>query len=414
MKKNIIWNTIGSFTIAVTSLFYTIILTRCSNLAETGLYTIAFALACNSVTLASFGGRTYQVTDTKNEIHTFSYILCRYSTVITTLLIMLTYLFSKDYSLYKSTIIFLLCIFKYLEEVSDVYYGVLQKNHLLYKVGQFQFFKSILNVVLFYIIISQFHSLLGAVLALVGVNLFFVIFLERYQARKCERWKTKFFFDDIKKYFMANLMICILTFTTNYLINVPKYAIDKFLTSDIQALFGIIIMPATVMLLIGNFIMNPLLVDIAQLYNDQKYKAVRQLIFKIILIIFGIGLFALGGAYLLGIPVFNLVYGLDLSSYKTELMLIIVGSIFYTVTAILSTVFVAMRKINIQVILNMIVCICAFFFGEPLVSNMGIYGGALAYLLIVMIRFTLYMIVFLFQKKEVKQNETTTCSTFIS
>ena len=414
MKKNIIWNTIGSFTIAVTSLFYTIILTRYSTLEETGLYTIAFALACNSVTLASFGGRTYQVTDTKNEIHTFSYILCRYSTVITTILIMVFYLLFKDYSLYKSLIIFLLCIFKYLEEVSDVYYGVLQKNHQLYKVGQFQFFKSILNVLLFFLIIRFQGSLLWAVIALVGVNLFFLLFLERRNARKCEHWKTYLSMKDIKKYFLVNLMICILTFTTNYLINVPKYAIDKFLTSDIQALFGIIIMPATVMLLIGNFIMNPLLVDIAQLYNDRKYKEVRKLMYKIILLIFGIGVLALGGTYLLGIPVLNLVYGLDLSPYKTELMIVVCGSVFYAITATLSTVFVAMRKINIQVIMNLIVCLCALVFGERLVSTMGIRGGAIVYFLIVFIRFILYMAVFLFPHKEVNHVETTTSSAPVS
>lgn len=401
MKKNIIWNTIGSLTISITSLFYTIILTRCSTLEEAGIYTIAFALACNTVTLASFGGRTYQVTDTKNEIHPFSYILSRYMTVGTTIVLLLLYLFSKDYSVYKSLIIFLLCIFKYLEEVSDVYCGILQKKDQLYKVGQFQFAKSILNVLLFFLIIYFQGSLLYAIIAMILVNLSFVLFFERKNALKCEKWEYKVYKKELIQYFKANLLICLLMFLTNYLINAPKYAIDQFLSSDVQAIFGIIIMPATVMMLVGSFIMNPLLVNIARIFNEKKHKELNRLIIKIIGLISALGLCGLVVAYFLGIPVLNFVYGLDLSPYKTPLMIIIVGSIFYTITAVLSTIFVAMRKIKSQVILNLILCVFSFLLSYYLVSQIDILGGAIAYLIIVVLRFIGYMALFFVHSRKV-------------
>ena len=46
---------------------------------------------------------------------------------------------------------------------------------------------------------------------------------------------------------LATLPIFVMEFLSLYIGNAPKYAIDSVLTEEIQAIFGIIIMPATVM-----------------------------------------------------------------------------------------------------------------------------------------------------------------------
>ena len=393
LKKNIIWNTIGSLTISITSLFYTLILTRFSTLDQTGLYTIAFALACNTVTIASFGGRTYQVTDTKGEISTFSYIFSRYITVFLTFIILIAYLFTKDYTFYKSIVIVLICVFKYLEELCDVYYGVLQKNNKLYVVGKFQFFKSIINILLFLILIYITKDLLISFSILVVINLLFFLIFERRSAKKCEQWTYKTNKKELKKYFSANFLICILTFLTTYIINSPKYAIDSYLTSDMQAIFGIIVMPATVMLLVGNFILNPILVLIAEKYNDNKINEIKNIMYKIFGLMTIIGILGLIVCYFIGIPFLNLIYGVDLIQYKLSLMIIIVGSIFYAITAAISSILVAMRKIKSQVFGNLIVIIFSLLICVPLVKTHGILGASITYTTLIIIRFIIYLFI---------------------
>ena len=71
-KKNFIWNTIGVFSISLTSFVYSLILVRLCELSISGVWSYAFAVACTAVTIASFGGRTYQVTDVKNELTTYT------------------------------------------------------------------------------------------------------------------------------------------------------------------------------------------------------------------------------------------------------------------------------------------------------------------------------------------------------
>ena len=114
MKKNIFWNMIGSFTLSITSLFYSIILTRYCNLEDAGIFAFGFSFACMMVTLASFGGRTYQVTDHSGKINTISYIITRYLTVNIAFLLIMIYLVVKDYNLLKTISIIFLCVFKFL------------------------------------------------------------------------------------------------------------------------------------------------------------------------------------------------------------------------------------------------------------------------------------------------------------
>lgn len=47
------------------------------------------------------------------------------------------------------------------------------------------------------------------------------------------------------------------------------------------------------------------------------------------LITIGLGIVCLVGAFLLGIPVLSLVYGVDLTSYKVDLLIIITGALFF-------------------------------------------------------------------------------------
>ena len=49
------------------------------------------------------------------------------------------------------------------------------------------------------------------------------------------------------------------TFLNIYLINASKYAIDNVMTEDYQAIFGIIVMPATIMVLLAQFMVHPFL-----------------------------------------------------------------------------------------------------------------------------------------------------------
>lgn len=390
-KKNYIWNTIGSFIISITSLIYTFILTRNLDLETVGVFSFGFSFACMMVSLASFGGRTFQVTDTKKEKSTSSYIIARYITVILTFLLVLIFLMLKNYNLEKNIVIILLCMFKFFEEISDVYYGIIQIHNKLYKVGQFQFVKSIINIILFTVGIIFIKNLIISILLITLNNLIFIFFIERNESKKLEVWKKTCNKQEILSILKINFYICGYIFLSTYLINVSKYSIDIYLSSDMQAIFNILMMPTTLMLIIGGFIINPILIDIANIYSENNIKKLKEIIKKILISLFIIGIIVLIFTYLIGTDLLNFIYGINFDKYKIELMIVMIGAILYTLATILGNIFIAFRKIKIQFYIGIGCAIMATIISNYLVSSYGINGGFYTYLITMFIRLVCYL-----------------------
>jgi len=133
--KNFIWNSLGTGINSFNSLFFLIIVTRINGLETAGIFSIAYATATILYTLAMYSGRLCQVTDIENKIKDKDYITNRALTCFIMLIGASCFLIIKRYSGFKTTVFALLAIFKGIEAFSDILYGVMQKNNLLYKSG---------------------------------------------------------------------------------------------------------------------------------------------------------------------------------------------------------------------------------------------------------------------------------------
>lgn len=395
IKKNIVWNTIGVLIISSTSLLYTLILTHFCNLKDVGIFSFAFSFACMMITLASFGGRTIHITDSNNNNSNISYIITKYITVLITFLIVLIYITIKSYSITKTTLIIILCLFKFFEEISDVYYGVLQKENYLYKVGIFQTVKSIINIILFTLIIVFSKNIILSSSSILIVNILFALIIERHAAKTANNWKFEIKTKEIKNILYQNFYVCFFTFLTSYIISSPKYAIDKYLIDDMQAIFNIILMPATFIYLLAGFILSPFMVEISKEIEKKEYDKSKKRVIKIISIILLLGIISLIGCYYCGIPILNIIYGIDLTAYKFGFLIIILGSIMYSISVAISTILIAYRELKIQTIISLVLSILSYLICNILVKKLSITGGCYAYLIVVSLRALIYIILFL-------------------
>lgn len=395
IKKNIVWNTIGVLTISSTSLLYTLILTHFCNLKDVGIFSFAFSFACMMITLASFGGRTIHITDSNNNNSNISYIITKYITVLITFLIVLIYITIKSYSITKTTLIIILCLFKFFEEISDVYYGVLQKENYLYKVGIFQTVKSIINIILFTLIVVFSKNIILSSSSILIVNILFALIIERHAAKTANNWKFEIKTKEIKNILYQNFYVCFFTFLTSYIISSPKYAIDKYLIDDMQAIFNIILMPATFIYLLAGFILSPFMVEISKEIEKKEYDKSKKRVIKIISIILLLGIISLIGCYYCGIPILNIIYGIDLTAYKFGFLIIILGSIMYSISVAISTILIAYRELKIQTIISLVLSILSYLICNILVKKLSITGGCYAYLIVVSLRALIYIILFL-------------------
>ena len=200
----------------------------------------------------------------------------------------------------------------------------------------------------------------------------------------------------IKKSFLIfknGFFIFIISFLGLYLINAPKYAIDNYLANDLQTIFGIIVMPATIMGLVGQFLLHPYLTTIVELYKENKINQLNKLIFKIVKYIVYFGIVASILAYLIGIPVLNLIYGIDISEYRIHLVFIIISSTLYNIGIIYSTLLTTIRKTFIQFVIYGLISIIALIISDILTKMLKIDGSVIAYFIIMFLYYALYFII---------------------
>lgn len=401
-KKNVIWNIIGATTNALNSLVFTIIVTRLNGINDAGIFTYSFATACLLYVIAVYLGRPFQVTDVTKENSDTDYIYNRIFTCIMMLIVSIGFVVIKGYDIYKSSIFVILCGFKCVEAFSESIYAVIQKHNQLYKVGISMSSKALIGMIIFLIIDIITKNLIISSISVIIVNIIFLIIYDIKNAKKVEIIKTKYSWKSNTRLLKIGFFAFLINFLGIYLINSPRYAIDDILTNDLQTIFGIIIMPATFMGLLGQYIIQPLLVNISENIKNENYKKLKDIIIKIIgmIIILGIGVLII--AYFLEVPVLQIVYGIELKPYFDSMLIIIAGSILYSIGVVISTILISMRKTFMQAIIYVISSIITTILSYNLVKTLEIKGASITYFVTMLLVAVLFIIYLIYNMKKYK------------
>ena len=290
-------------------------------------------------------------------------------------------------------IILLFILYKGIESFTDVFYGVIQKNDELYKVGVSLFLKGIIGVINFLIFDFLTHNIIISISSLILTNLAVTIFYD-YKNFIPIYQKNNYNSINNRKLFKLGIFVFGFTFLTQYMLNAPKYAIDDLLSDEMQAIYGIVSMPASFIVLCSQFIIQPLLVKITNLIENKENENLLKLCIKTISAILIIGCISLVLAYFLGIQVLDLIYNVNLEDYLLPLLVIIVGATFFSMSFVISNVLTAMRKTFIQIIFYIICSIVILFLSKYMVLNYGVLGGTISYAITMMALFALYICYF--------------------
>lgn len=395
-KKNFIWNMVGSTVNAFTSLIFMIIVTRINGTNIAGIFTFSFSLACLFQVISNYSGRTFQVTNNDSKIKDSDFVYNRITSCIIMAILLIIYLIIKDYDMYKNMMIILFAIYRIIESLAEVMYGIIQKNNELYKVGISLFLKGSLGTIVFLLVDYFTNNILMTLVFLIFTCIMITIL---YDYKNFNFFYSKNNYDSKVniKLFKLGIFVFGFTFLTQYILNAPKYTIDDYLTNEMQTIYGIISMPASFIVLCSQFVIQPLLVKFSELIKNSKYRDLFKLSLKTILIIILLGFTAIVAAYFLGIPVLNLIYGVKLNDYLIPLLIIIVGATFFGISFAISTILTAMRKTFAQIIFYIICSLVVMFLSKYMVLKYSIIGGTISYattmILLCIMYFIYYIIV---------------------
>lgn len=393
MKKNILWNVIGTTCNAFNSLFFMIIVTRINGISDSGIFTMAFSLACLFCLFAGYEGRVYQVTDIRGDFSDSEYIVHRYITSVAAMLIVFGYSLFMRYDSSRFWITGALCFMKIMEMLADVYYGILQKNDQLHVVGKSLTVKALLSLIVFILCDLITHNL---VIACLSLDLIWIAVLAvydipsagKYVKHSSPKWRN------VMRLFRSGFFAFAILFLAIYLVNAPKYALDGRVSSSLQAVFGIVLMPATFLSLAVQYVIQPILNRLARCFSFGRKAEFNSLIAKVIAGMFVFGILVLAAAYVLGIPVLNILYGIDISPYRIHLMIIIAGAVLYSVSTLLSAALTTVRYTFIQFVVFSISSVFGFVISGMLIEKYSILGASEAYFAIMLCQLVLYLIAY--------------------
>jgi len=395
LKKSFIWNTLGTGLNSFNSLFFLIITTRINGINDAGIFTLCFATSCMFYCIAVYSGRTYQVTETQKDITDNDYILNRIITSIIMILISILFGLIKGYHNTKFIVLLFLTLFKVIEAISDVFHGILQKNERLDIVGKSLFIRSLLNILLFLIIDILTKDLILSCMSLIISNLIVLFTIDIKQSFNYKENIKKSNKKSVLKIFTLGFYTFAFMLIGNYLINIPRYSIDSLNNESLQTIFGIIIMPATMIMLVSQFILQPVITKLKENYIKKDKKSFLNIIKKLCLYVAIIGVICIVICYFLGIPFLNLLYGLKLDEYLIHLIIILFGATLYTLSNIFTNAIIIFRKTKMQFCIYLFVSIISYILSNYLITIFGFNGAVYSYSIMMALLLFFYLIYFL-------------------
>lgn len=406
-KREFIWNTIGSMVFSVFNAVTLMFCTRLNGVEIAGIFSICYATCCILNAIGDMGIRIFQVTDTKREYKYEDYFYSRIYAIALMLIIGAVFVAVTGYSNEKLFIFVILISIRVLDNFSETFQAEFQLNDRLDLAGKSLLFRNsveMLSFIIFNKITNNIYISFGAML-LFGVVV--LIFYEFKNIRKYVNTKLSYNYEKVKKILKESIPLGISTLFNMYVINAVKYAIEKYGNNEMQTYFNILYMPTFVINLVSLLLIKPFLKVFGEYWNNKEYGKFVKVIVKLDAALILCTVVVEIVCMFIGIPILNILYKVDLTEYKMDLLLMVVSGLFYAMATVMFYALGTMRRQKNTTITYIITSVVSMLLSYTLVNKFGMMGATLSNVFIMLFLFVGLTLFFIFyymrQKKEILQ-----------
>ncbi len=383
--KGFIWNALYAGINALQSAVFLFVVSRTRMLSDAGIVTFGFTLAALAMILARYGIRNYQVTDVHEEFSFLDYFRVRLITVVGTLLFFTIFLLCMivlgKYSLYKGCIILELIAFKLIDAFEDVYVGRFQQKGRLEVGAKIASVRILGSTVIVFLLLWIVDSI--PICLLIGIIISVIIdFIMLSQAKRIVPLVSKEnYVSRCKRLLVIALPLCIGTALHNYIGNAPKYLVDLYISDDVQAISGYVMMPMFIISIINVFFMQPMVKNLGDAWNTGGRLRIRRMIICQLLVIITASLIVLGLGVWFGLRILSWIFKVDLRGYRNEFCELMVGGMFYTISAYMIVLLTTIRKQKWIIAGCLFSIVIYLLFGHGAIYEFGFSGATLLYII---------------------------------
>ncbi|MEA5047002.1 MAG: lipopolysaccharide biosynthesis protein [Eubacteriales bacterium] len=379
-KRGAVWSAVGNTMYALTSVIFLIVINRTGEISTTGSFSLAYTVAQLLLYIGIFGVSALQITDYAERYSFADYFWFRMVTTAGMLLfgVAAGLVLGAENDKFLYTV--LLTAFMAVNSFADLYQCRFLQLTRLDLNGKALFFRMLLSSAAFTLILLLTKSVTSGLLGMLFVNAAATAF---WCVRVNHALTTREYGFSRSRFALLlrdSLPLCVGLFLINFIIGCPKYGIDYFLSDAEQGYYNLIFMPAAVINLFSQFVFLPLLNRFSAALNSPDTSVFRELFIKSLLFLLALTLIAAFGAYLLGPAVFGFFYGTDLSAYRMEMFVVMLGGGLFALYQLYYYVFVILKKQK-TILRNLSICALA---AVPLACGLipwkGILGACLTYM----------------------------------
>lgn len=187
--------------------------------------------------------------------------------------------------------------------------------------------------------------------------------------------------------------VFVVVFLTMFSLNIPRYFLDKSHPDQI-GYFGIMAMPITLLGLFISFIIQPNVVNLSELLAKGKLKEFARIVGKINQITFGMGVFSVVLSYLIGVWILNVIFGININSFRLDLTIMVIGAAANAFVSIYVNLLIIMRRFKGQFYTLLLTDILAVVMSMCLIERLAMLGSVLVFMMISFLQVALLLVIY--------------------
>jgi len=377
--RDYLWNTAASLMTSLATVVMLLVVTRTAGIRAAGVYSLAIAVGQQFQTLGMYEVRAYHVTDVTHRFTFGTYLATRIVTVALMLVGITTYAVLSSSDVHHCVLVTLVASLRVFDAFEDVYVCELQRVGRLDLGGRACFWRALSTTASFSgMLVATGNLLVSTVVSLV-VSLVVMVGVYLPPSRGLFPLRPTWDPGPVVQVLLACLPLFLASFISMYLSNAPRFAIDRYLDPTQQGYFAILFMPAVTINLMSLVIFRPLLTSMASLWVDADLPGFNRLIRRGLMAT--VGAFAAVGTvtFFAGAPILGLVYGKDVSMFRTELMVLVLGGAMNAASVVLYYALTTMRLQKLAFVGYAVAAAAMTLLFVFLVPSHGLLGVSISY-----------------------------------
>ncbi|HEL0563857.1 lipopolysaccharide biosynthesis protein [Streptococcus equi subsp. zooepidemicus] len=394
-----IWNVLGTSSTALISVILLMIVSRVLSKSASDTFSFAYAIGNQLITIGLFQVRNFQSTDILHKYHFKDYFYTRLVTCFLMIAISVLYIYWGHYSGFKGLVIWLICLYRCTDAISDVFQGMFQQRERLDIAGKSLFYRNMLVILGFTLCLVLTKQLVLSLIVICLISVACIVLFDITPSVSFTSLRRHIDGQSILGLLKESFPLFLNGFLLIYIYNQPKFVLEQLysrqlIPAGVQTEFNILFMPIFMINLIFLFL-RPMITQLAIYHSKEDKKSFVQLERRLSLVLLLASLAILVASYFVGLPVLSLVYGIDLRHYQLDFMLLIFGGIISTFATYIDNLITIIRKQRLLVIPYVVSFISSLAITGSLARSFGVigvtYGFVISMLIWLLLSYGLYI-----------------------